>query len=147
MKIARLGFCVWSFDIIEGCINRKQWIASGSIKIILSKHAVTALSVLCGGHIHGHVLRPQCKSTSSGNGSPGVPPLNCNSCYTVTQTHPYRGLKYYTVWSIWINIYYIIWGGGKGSLVMWRLCHLPLGPENMSWPALFNSSLWHLFCY
>lgn len=77
LKIARLVFCVWSSNIIGGYINRKQCIASASIKTILNKHTVTVLSVPCGGHVHG--LRSHCKYTSSGNGSPGAPPLICSS--------------------------------------------------------------------
>lgn len=90
LKIARLVFfCVWSFDIIGGCINRKWWIVSASIRIILNKSAVMALSVPCGGHAHRHVLRPQCKLTCSWNGSPGVSPLCiCSSGYTsITSNH------------------------------------------------------------
>lgn len=147
LKITRLRCCIWSSDIIGGCINRKQLIVSTSIKIILNKYTIMVLSALCGGHVHRHVLRPQCKPTSSGNSSPGVFPFICSSGYTSNPNTSIPWLEYYTVWSIQINSCYIVWGGGKRGLAMWILCCLPLGPENKYWPALFNSSLQLLFCY
>lgn len=147
LKIARLGFRVWSSSVIGGCINRKQWIVSASIKVILNKHTVTALSVPRGGHVHGHVLWPRCRSPSSGGAGPGVLHSAATRAALVSQTHPHCGLQYYTAWPVWTHSCYIIWDRGKMALASWTLCLLPLGPEKKPWHVLFNSSLQLFFCY